>query len=227
MGRDALGRFKEHPAAGANRARARRQADRAAGLGGLQRRWRVGEVTSGTFSPTLQISLAMAYVEPASPTVGTPLTVDVRGHREPAHVVKLAILQAAPTKQARPACICSQAHRQQTSALLQSHRTGLTSHEDSDSWTANRFDICPLTSGFTVQGDVATIGITQFAVEQLTDLIMIELPAVGTKVTAGKTFGEIESVKAVSDLYAPVSGEVIEVNSGRHVQRAAPGRGPL
>jgi glycine cleavage system H protein len=64
-----------------------------------------------------------------------------------------------------------------------------------------------------VEGNVATIGITQFAVEQLTDLIMIELPAVGTKVTAGKTFGEIESVKAVSDLYAPVGGEVIEVNS--------------
>ncbi len=63
-----------------------------------------------------------------------------------------------------------------------------------------------------IQGANATIGITQFAVEQLTDLIMIELPAVGAKVTAGKSFGEIESVKAVSDLYAPVSGEVIEVN---------------
>lgn len=63
-----------------------------------------------------------------------------------------------------------------------------------------------------IQGNTATIGITQFAVEQLTDLIMIELPAVGTKVTAGKSFGEIESVKAVSDLYAPASGEVIEVN---------------
>ena len=63
-----------------------------------------------------------------------------------------------------------------------------------------------------LEGDIATVGISQFAVEQLTDLIMIELPAVGTKVTAGKTFGEIESVKAVSDLYAPVSGEVIEVN---------------
>jgi len=64
-----------------------------------------------------------------------------------------------------------------------------------------------------LQGDVATIGITQFAVEQLTDLIMIELPAVGTKIKAGKTFGEIESVKAVSDLYAPIGGEVTEVNS--------------
>ncbi len=64
-----------------------------------------------------------------------------------------------------------------------------------------------------LDGDVATIGISQFAVDQLTDLIMIDLPAVGTKLTAGKSFGEIESVKAVSDLYAPVCGEVIEVNS--------------
>jgi glycine cleavage system H protein len=63
-----------------------------------------------------------------------------------------------------------------------------------------------------VQGDEATIGISQFAVDQLTDLIMIELPAVGSSMTAEKTFGVIESVKAVSDLYAPISGEVIAVN---------------
>jgi glycine cleavage system H protein len=64
----------------------------------------------------------------------------------------------------------------------------------------------------SLQGDVATVGISKFAVDQLTDLIMIELPAVGTKLTAGKSFGEVESVKAVSDLYAPLGGEVIEVN---------------
>jgi glycine cleavage system H protein len=64
-----------------------------------------------------------------------------------------------------------------------------------------------------LQGNVATVGITRFAVDQLTDLIMIELPAVGTRLGRGKTFGEIESVKAVSDLYAPVGGEVIEVNA--------------
>jgi glycine cleavage system H protein len=64
-----------------------------------------------------------------------------------------------------------------------------------------------------LEGDVATIGISKFAVDQLTDLIMIELPSVGTKLTAGKSFGEVESVKAVSDLYAPLGGEVVEVNS--------------
>ena len=59
----------------------------------------------------------------------------------------------------------------------------------------------------------ATVGITRFAVDQLTDLINIELPAVGTRLVKGKSFGEIESVKAVSDLYAPMSGEVTEVNT--------------
>lgn len=63
-----------------------------------------------------------------------------------------------------------------------------------------------------LDGDLATVGISKFAVEQLTDLIMIDLPKVGATVTPGKGFGEIESVKAVSDLYAPVGGEVVEVN---------------
>jgi glycine cleavage system H protein len=64
-----------------------------------------------------------------------------------------------------------------------------------------------------LDGDVATIGISRFAVDQLTDLIVIDLPAVGTQLTAGKSFGEIESVKAVSDLYAPITGEVVETNT--------------
>ena len=63
-----------------------------------------------------------------------------------------------------------------------------------------------------IAGDIATVGISKFAVDQLTDLIMIELPAVGAHVVPGKSFGEIESVKAVSDLYAPLAGEVVEVN---------------
>ena len=63
-----------------------------------------------------------------------------------------------------------------------------------------------------VDGTTATVGISKFAVDQLTDLITIELPSVGTRLVPGKSFGEVESVKAVSDLYAPVGGEVIEVN---------------
>jgi glycine cleavage system H protein len=59
----------------------------------------------------------------------------------------------------------------------------------------------------------ATVGLTAFALEALTDLVHVELPAVGQKVEAGKPFGEIESVKAVSDLYSPVDGQIVEVNS--------------
>ncbi len=65
-----------------------------------------------------------------------------------------------------------------------------------------------------LDGTTATIGITDFAVKALTDLVYVELPELGRNLAAGEIFGEVESVKAVSDLYAPVSGEVIEVNTG-------------
>jgi glycine cleavage system H protein len=64
-----------------------------------------------------------------------------------------------------------------------------------------------------IQGDVCTVGITQYAVEQLTDVTHLQLPAVGKAVSAGQPFGEIESVKAVFDLNAPVSGTVAEKNA--------------
>jgi glycine cleavage system H protein len=62
------------------------------------------------------------------------------------------------------------------------------------------------------KGDAATIGITDYAQHELGDVVFVELPAVGTKLVAGKTFGSVESVKAVSDIYAPVNGEVVEAN---------------
>ena len=64
-----------------------------------------------------------------------------------------------------------------------------------------------------VEGDVATVGISQFAQEQLGDLTFIELPEVGDTFEAGNEMGSIESVKAASEIYAPVTGEVIEVNT--------------
>jgi glycine cleavage system H protein len=64
-----------------------------------------------------------------------------------------------------------------------------------------------------VTGDIVTIGITQAAADQLTDITYVSLPRPGTTVTAGKPFGEIESVKATSDLYSGVSGQVVEVNA--------------
>ena len=63
-----------------------------------------------------------------------------------------------------------------------------------------------------VSGDVAEVGVTDFAQQQLGDVVFVELPAVGTTVTAGQAFGTIESVKAVSELFAPMSGEVVAVN---------------
>jgi len=63
-----------------------------------------------------------------------------------------------------------------------------------------------------VEEEIATVGITDFAQDQLGDVVFVELPEVGTQVVAGKAFGVVESVKAVSDIYAPLSGEVIEIN---------------
>jgi glycine cleavage system H protein len=70
-------------------------------------------------------------------------------------------------------------------------------------------------------GDVAEIGITDYAQQQLGDVVFVELPEVGSSVTAGQSFGQIESVKAVSELYAPVSGEVTEVNEALNTNPAA------
>ncbi|MBX3167924.1 MAG: glycine cleavage system protein GcvH [Candidatus Eremiobacteraeota bacterium] len=64
-----------------------------------------------------------------------------------------------------------------------------------------------------LNGDVAEIGITHFAQDQLGDIVFVELPAVGFKLQNGKRFGVVESVKTVSELYSPVDGEVVEINS--------------
>jgi glycine cleavage system H protein len=66
------------------------------------------------------------------------------------------------------------------------------------------------------KGHLATIGITDYAQHELGDVVFVELPKPGTKIAAGKSFGTVESVKAVSDIYAPVSGEVIEANGDLH-----------
>ena len=65
----------------------------------------------------------------------------------------------------------------------------------------------------SMDGDVATIGITDFAQDALGDVVFVNLPAVGDEVTAGESFGDVESVKAVSDLICPVTGVVCEVNT--------------
>jgi glycine cleavage system H protein len=64
----------------------------------------------------------------------------------------------------------------------------------------------------SVEGTVASVGITEYAAQQLGDVVYVSLPPVGAEVTAGEPCGEVESVKSVSDLYSPVDGEVTEVN---------------
>jgi len=64
-----------------------------------------------------------------------------------------------------------------------------------------------------LDGDVATIGISDFAQDQLGEVVYVDLPSVGDVVSTGESFGEVESVKSVSELFSPVSGEIVEVNS--------------
>ncbi|MBS3097164.1 glycine cleavage system protein GcvH [Candidatus Woesearchaeota archaeon] len=64
-----------------------------------------------------------------------------------------------------------------------------------------------------VEGDIAVVGITDFAQKQLTDIVFVELPEEGKHVTQGKAMAVVESVKSVSDVFAPVSGEVVDINS--------------
>ena len=76
------------------------------------------------------------------------------------------------------------------------------------------------------QGGVVTVGITGYATEQLGDVVFVELPEIGRTLEAGKTFGVVEAVKTVSDLYAPLAGEVIEVNSALGDDPSAVNRDP-
>ena len=65
----------------------------------------------------------------------------------------------------------------------------------------------------SLKGDIATVGITDYAQHALGDIVYVDMPEEGDEVTAGEDFGAVESVKAASDLYSPVSGEVVEINS--------------
>jgi glycine cleavage system H protein len=66
--------------------------------------------------------------------------------------------------------------------------------------------------GIIDKTDLAYVGVSQFALEQLTDIVWLGLPDVGETISKGESFGEVESVKAVSDLFAPVDGEIVEIN---------------
>jgi glycine cleavage system H protein len=78
-----------------------------------------------------------------------------------------------------------------------------------------------------VQGTTATVGITDFAVEHLGDLVYVDLPAKGKKIGKGETLAEVESVKAVGEVYAPVAGEVLEANAGLAQDQAPLAKDPF
>ncbi len=78
-----------------------------------------------------------------------------------------------------------------------------------------------------IEGDVATFGITWYAQDQLGEVVFFDPPAVGKTVTKGEPYAEVESVKAVSDVIAPLSGEIVEVNEGAVVGPRGDQRGPL
>ena len=73
--------------------------------------------------------------------------------------------------------------------------------------------LCAKSHEYILKGDTCTVGLTDYALEQLGDIVFLELPEVGDKFAKGETFANIESVKAASEIYMPVSGEIVEVNT--------------
>lgn len=73
--------------------------------------------------------------------------------------------------------------------------------------------LCSKSHEYILKGDLCTIGLTDYAIEQLGDIVFLELPEVGDEFAKGETFANIESVKAASEIYMPVSGKIVEVNT--------------
>ena len=154
-----------------------------------------GRVTSGTQTPFLKKAIGMAYL-PVAHTARRhrvrrrhPRPPDARAGRPD------AVLQAAEVSDAgRPFRVGDSAWR-----YAMAYPDGCKYTKDHE-W-------------IEIAGDRGRVGITDYAQQQLGDVVYVELPEVGAKLKAGQSFGTIESVKAVSELYAPVSGEVVEVNT--------------
>jgi len=166
-------------------------------------------VTSGSPSPTLSKNIALAYVPPAMSAIGTPVYVEIRSQKVKAQVVSTPFYKRA--RKASPQnsgfIYAKYGLRRQFDAPASRDRKGANAW----AYPAN-YRYTSQHEWVDAKGDVATIGITDYAQHELGDVVFVELPKPGTKVTAGKSFGTVESVKAVSDIYAPVSGEVVEAN---------------
>ena len=149
----------------------------------------VGVVTSGGFGPSLNGPLAMGYVEPAHSAIGTELALQVRGKALPARVCRHAVRAQPLFPQARLILIFPQEHSMAETRYTKDHEY------------------------IRVDGDTGTVGITDYAQSQLGDVVFVELPDVGKSVAKGGEAAVVESVKAASEVYAPVSGEIVEVNT--------------
>ena len=142
----------------------------------------IGVVTSGGFGPSVNAPVAMGYVDAAHAAAGTALKLRTRRGDEPATVV------APPL---RPAPL-----RPYKELIAMASRLLFTKDHE---WVK-------------ADGDTATIGITSYAADQLGDVVFVELPEAGRSVKKGEAAAVVELVKAASDVYMPVSGEVIEAN---------------
>ena len=142
-----------------------------------------GEVTSGTFSPCLERGIGMAYVPARVPTRARQIEIDVRGRMRRRRDHAQASLQKGTVS---------------TDMADPSYPDDLHYHPEHD-WAR-------------VDGDSATFGITWYAQDALGEVVFFDAPKVGAEVSKDQAYTEVESVKAVSDVIAPLSGEVIAVN---------------
>ena len=138
----------------------------------------IGEVTSGTFSPSLGVPIAMGYVATEHSEPGAVLQVGAPGTEGAGQGEPTSVRAPSPPPKAAHlrTCVC------QTLRYTKDHE-----------WV-------------TVDGDIATVGITEYAQDQLGDIVFVELPEVGRTVAAGEEVAVVESVKAASEVYAPVAG---------------------
>ncbi len=154
---------------------------------------KIGEVTSGTTGPTVEAAIGLGYVPSARAEVGASLIVDCRGKPARAEIVK------GPFYKRPPLDIRSATGNVRGARIMSNDFPEGLRYTKEHEWAR-------------VEGRIATIGITRFAVEQLGDITQVDLPKEGETISKDEVFGTIESVKAVSDLFAPCTGKVVKVN---------------
>ena len=158
----------------------------------------IGVVTSGSPSPTLCKNIALAYVPPEKAEIGTATYVEIRGQRVQGAGGGDTPLQKGYVRPAR------------SKKRISAAKTGKFATRSDDMAYPTQYRYTKEHEWIEAKGAAATIGITDYAQHELGDVVLVELPKVGAALTAGKTFSSVESVKAVSEIYAPANGQVTE-----------------